>query len=236
MTGDIGGALPEGTLDLRVVGGLLVEESWGVAPPRLDARLAVLGLSTEVWLRSSHWSICLPSTSSTDIVWSTCAASWSISLVSASPSDPVLLPVLPFIHIMGADTLPTTQYVVIRPLPLTSMTPLGRNETSLAPCVCAMMFVAAAALACMRPFTLLLSILEATLTVSPNRQNLGLVVPTTLATTGPVCRPTLIWTAPIRGYSSSICVLAAASRQLIAKRDMRAAWSLCTLTRLVTAM
>ena len=60
------------------------------------------------------------------------------------------------------------------------------------------------------------SILEAVLTVSPNRQYLGIFTPTTPAQQGPVCRPILILRE-----TSGLCLirkLLTASRRL---RDMR---------------
>ena len=56
----------------------------------------------------------------------------------------------------------------------------------------------------------LLSIRDAVLTVSPNKQYRGLHVPTTLATTGPEWKPTWIFTNPLSEPSTSIIVLLAA--------------------------
>lgn len=48
-------------------------------------------------------------------------------------------------------------------------------------------------LTCIRPGIPWLSIRDAVLTVSPNKQYLGILIPTTPATTGPLWNPTRIW-------------------------------------------
>mmetsp|Transcript_42853 Transcript_42853/g.80288 ORF Transcript_42853/g.80288 Transcript_42853/m.80288 type:complete len:216 (+) Transcript_42853:849-1496(+) len=74
------------------------------------------------------------------------------------------------------------------------------------------------------------------LTVSPNRQNRGFILPTTDATTGPEWNPTRIFTQPSSGRSTSSRVRFAVLIASIANSAILLVWSDCSLTRLATAM
>eukprot|EP00961_Rhodomonas_salina_P165168 2225437-Rhodomonas_salina.4 len=60
--------------------------------------------------------------------------------------------------------------------------------------------------------------------------DLGLRVPTTLATTGPEWNPTRMLTKPLLGSSRSIAVCLAAATTSSEKRAIRTAWSGCSST------
>merc|ERR1719364_438721 len=126
-----------------------------------------------------------------------------------------------------------SQKVCISPLPLMFCTP---RDSILAHGACDRMRSAAAPDMWMRLRSLELSMRDAVFTVSPNRQYRGLRLPTTLATTGPLWKPTRMFTVPSSGRSASMNVDCAAFTASSANMAMRSAWSCCGSTRLVAAM
>mmetsp|Transcript_50959 Transcript_50959/g.124161 ORF Transcript_50959/g.124161 Transcript_50959/m.124161 type:complete len:426 (-) Transcript_50959:821-2098(-) len=128
------------------------------------------------------------------------------------------------------------QNVFMGPLPLISMMPLLCSLTACLPGTPGLFWrdVAASLEQWMRSASLLLSMREAVLTVSPKRQYRGLRLPTMLATTGPVWKPTRMLTVPLVRSSLSIGTWRAAETTSRAKRAIRSAWLCWFLTRFVT--
>ena len=115
-------------------------------------------------------------------------------------------------------------HISISPFPFTCTCPRGcRQPASVG--ACAASSAAAASDMLMRPGWLLLSIRFATFTVSPKRQNRGVEVPTTEATTLPQWMPARMATVPISESSSLTATWLAAAHSSSANWATRAVWS-----------
>lgn len=115
-----------------------------------------------------------------------------------------------------------TKKVSIGPFPLTSIFPRAYKNR---PPPSFLRILADSLEQCIIPGSECDSILDAVLTVSPNKQYRGLLEPTTLATTGPEWNPTRRFNLPRLWSSSSTQVCCEALTASKAKRATRWTWS-----------